>query len=594
MLESLHLENYRCFDKHEVPFHELTVVVGANNAGKSTLVEAIRLLGLVVGRYRGLTYERPPAWTELSGRLRGVSPSMGDLDLRGGSVFHRYGSPPAVVTAQFTNGSRIELYIGESNQIFGVVYDALGRLVSSKTDARRTEIPSIAILPQIGPLLQSEVRLSREYVLRSTDTNLASRHFRSQIYWMSEYFAEFKRLAEESWHHLQVHELDVELDPPDTYLSLQVRDTDFVAEVGWMGHGLQMWLQTMWFLSRSSAADTVILDEPDVYMHADLQRRLIRLLRNRAGQTLVATHSVEIMAEADPEDILIIDKTRRRSSFAAKLPVVQGAIDRIGGVHNIHLARLWGAQRCLHVEGKDVSILKALQDRLYPDSEVPFDIIPRLSIGGWSGWPYAIGSKMSLQNSAGDTIVAYCILDSDYHTEQEVADRYEEARRHTVQLHIWRLKEIEDYLLIPGAIARLISHGAPDGQSGPSSTEVLHEMDAIAEGEKNRVFDALAQEYLSRNRSGGAPAANRLARERVESAWKSGQGRRGLVSGKHVISRLSNWAQDAYGVSFGALRIAKVLRSEEIPLEMKSVIGAMERGEAFSPRLSKLRDSSDR
>lgn len=81
----------------------MNIVVGANNAGKSTLVEAIRLIGLVVGRYKWLKYIRPPGWTDLSARFGGVCPAMGDIDLRGGSVFHRYEDPPAIITAQFSN-----------------------------------------------------------------------------------------------------------------------------------------------------------------------------------------------------------------------------------------------------------------------------------------------------------------------------------------------------------------------------------------------------------------------------------------------------------------------------------------------------------
>lgn len=68
-----------------------------------------------------------------------------------------------------------------------------------------------------------------------------------------------------------------------------------MAEVALMGHGLQMWLQTMWFLCRSSPTATVVLDEPDVYMHPDLQRRLVRLVRGRYPQIIIATHSVEIV-----------------------------------------------------------------------------------------------------------------------------------------------------------------------------------------------------------------------------------------------------------------------------------------------------------
>ena len=583
MIKSLTLTNYRCFKKHEVTFRDMNIIVGANNAGKSTLVESMRLLSLVVNKHQGLSYNRPPSWTDLSARFAGVSPALGDIDLRGGSVFYRYGDPPAVISAEFPNGNSVEVYVGPKNQAFGLIRDSRGRIVDSKSRARDIDLPRIAILPQIGPLLESEPFLSWEHVSRSMETGLASRHFRNQMYGLkSEYFDAFKARAESSWPHLRIESLNREGTRPDESLSLHVRDRAFVAEVGWMGHGLQMWLQTMWFLARSADAETVILDEPDVYMHADLQRRLIRLLRNRLGQTVVATHSVEIMSEVSPEDILVVDKERRRSSFAVSLPAVQHAIDRMGGVHNIHLARLWGSQRCLHVEGKDIVLLKAMQDILYPQSDSSFDVIPRLSIGGWSGWDYAIGSAMSLRNAAGEDIVAYCILDSDYHTEEERSQRHQKAASCNVQLHIWDRKEIENYLLVPSAIARLIAGSMPDGRKGPTTEAVHSKIDEIASELRDSVFDALSHEYLTSDRSGGVPRANQRARQKLDRAWRTIEGRYGIISGKQVITRLSEWSKQKFGVSFGPLRIAKEMRPNEVPAEMKTVIQSIEHLTSFA------------
>jgi predicted ATPase len=590
MLQSLQLKNYRCFDRHEVTFHNLNVVVGANNAGKSTLIEAIRLLGLVVRKYRHGNYVRPPEWTELPGSLLGICPKMHDIDLRGGSVFHRYGNPPAVIVAKFSNNTRVEVYVGPHNEIFGLVYESTGELLRSRSRAMHVPIPAIAILPQIGPLLESELLLTENYVLGCIDTALASKHFRNEIYWLrSQVFEDFKNQAEESWHQLHIESLNVEGDPPEQFLSFHVRDMNFVAEIGWMGHGLQMWLQTMWFLARSSHAGTVILDEPDVYMHADLQRRLIRLLRNRDGQKVIATHSVEIMSEVDPGDILIVDKARRRSSFAASLPAVQNTIDQMGGVHNIHLARLWGSRQCLHVEGKDIAILKTFQDALYPTSHSSFDVIPCLSIGGWSGWNYAIGSSMSLKNAAGETIITYCILDSDYHTPEEILERYKQAAEHKIQLHVWKMKEIENYLLVPVAIARIIVNAFPARLAGPSAQEVQGKIDEIAEQMKNSIFDALAHEYICRDKPGGVPTANPRARERLEEAWNTRDGRWSIIPGKHVISRLSEWAKASFGVSFGPARIARELRPDELPAEIKSVVRAIERAQPFPVGFSQRR-----
>ena len=46
------LRNFRGFDDHVVPLRDLTIIVGENNAGKSTIVEALRLAALAVNRFR--------------------------------------------------------------------------------------------------------------------------------------------------------------------------------------------------------------------------------------------------------------------------------------------------------------------------------------------------------------------------------------------------------------------------------------------------------------------------------------------------------------------------------------------------------------
>ena len=40
MIEKLKLTNYRGFDNHTIPFSELNIIVGSNNAGKSTIVQS--------------------------------------------------------------------------------------------------------------------------------------------------------------------------------------------------------------------------------------------------------------------------------------------------------------------------------------------------------------------------------------------------------------------------------------------------------------------------------------------------------------------------------------------------------------------------
>ena len=56
MITQLTIKNFRGFDRHIVPLRPITILVGKNNAGKSTVVEALRLVSMVTNRYKGLTY----------------------------------------------------------------------------------------------------------------------------------------------------------------------------------------------------------------------------------------------------------------------------------------------------------------------------------------------------------------------------------------------------------------------------------------------------------------------------------------------------------------------------------------------------------
>jgi hypothetical protein len=351
-----------------------------------------------------------------------------------------------------------------------------------------------------------------------------------------------------------------------------VRDGDFVAEVASMGHGLQMWLQAIWFLCRTSRNHTVVFDEPDVYMHPDLQRKLIRHLRTLRPQVIVATHSTEILSEVKASNVLVIDRASAQAAFSTSLPSVQKVLENIGSAQNIQLTRLWTSRKLLLVEGKDIKFLSLFHARLFPDSDVSLEIIPNMSIGGWNGWPYAVGSAMLLQNSGGESITTYCVLDRDFFTEEEVALRMEQATARNVQLHIWGRKEIENYLLVPDLIYRVMRSRIPKGAAFPEVAEIENQFDQICSELKNETIDSLSQNYFNQNRALGLASANQRARVKADKAWVTREGRLSLVSGKEMLSRLSAWSQQHYGVSFGPSALAQQIRTFELAPEVAEVI----------------------
>jgi hypothetical protein len=521
-------------------------------------------------------------WLDIGRVNRGVSPSLSNQDLSFGNVFHRYGEPPAKITAKFVGGAAITIYIGGEDRIHAVIKDARRNTVITKMQARKLGLSKVGILPQIGPLPATETVLVPDYVRKAMSSTLASLHFRNQLNLLfDQSFGEFKEISEATWPGLEIRELRGQGRQHGSELGLMLRNDDFVAEVGWMGHGLQMWLQTMWFLARCREFETVILDEPDVYMHADLQRRLIRFLRGRHPQVILATHSVEIMSEANPEDILVVDRERRQAQFTTDMPDMQRVVDQIGGVHNLQLARLWGARRCLFVEGEDLSLLKHFQNRLFPDSAEPIDAMPNLSVGGWGGWQYAVGSSMLLRSSVSQQVRSYCIFDSDFHSTRQIAARHAEATEKGLSLHVWSKKELENYLLVPQAIQRVVQRRTREGRVAPMADVISRKLFALAGEFEYEVMDALAAELLAENKAAGPTQANRAAREKVASVWGTVEGRLSIISGKLLLGRLSEWLQQDYGVSISAAAIARMLLRSEIAEEVVQVLSAIEYGESF-------------
>lgn len=571
MFKKLLLENYRCFEKTEISFRELTIIVGKNNAGKSTLIEALRILSLVTNRCKKINYTPPPSWLKLKEDTLGISPSLSNLEISPRGIIFMYGDGPAKITAEFENNIRFTIYINEDTDIFATI-TSQGLNVESKKFATNLKLKDINILPQISPLLKNETIIKYETVQKNLPTYLSSRNFRNQLYYFPTEFDKFKELAEKTWQGLQITNNNKNIRTQGD-LFFYVRDNRFEAEIGMMGHGLQMWLQTMWFLSRSQPSSTIILDEPDVYMHADLQRRLIKLIKNEYNQVIVATHSVEIMSEVEPENILPIDNSKSKQSYANKAPIVQMIVDEIGSVHNIEIARMFSSSKFLVVEGEkdDVKLLSIFQSKIFPDSYEQFDILPKIFIEGWGGWQRVIGSnKVFKENKT--SIVTYCIFDSDYHTEEDKEKRRIDAEANKINLHIWQKKEIENYLLVPSAFVRLVKRKKK--QSEISEIEIIELINSLCEEIKDDIVDNFANEIKDMDKSKDIKTVNREARKYVNERWDNYK--LSLVPGKNIIARLFSYISETHKVSLNKFTLAREITLSEIEPEIIKVITCIE------------------
>lgn len=574
MLSSLEVINFRCFNKHKVPFKSTSFIVGENNAGKSTLIETLRLVSLAQHKYKNGNYVEPPEW--LDGKidaLRCLKVPVSHLDLPPGAIFHYYRDPPAQITAQFNSGEKIEVYVGNNYQVYAVPFRGEDAPIESRSEANLMQMPRIEVLPPLAQLALDEKPLQRDTVLEAIGGRLSSIHFRNELkLFYDKYYQNFVKLSEETWDDLKI----LGFDKFSYYLSLMVKDAGFEAEVGWVGSGLKMWLQIMWFLTRAQGAEVLVLDEPDIYMHPDLQRKLARIVRSFNSQTILTTHSGELLSEVDPGEVLIVDKKNSVSNFATSLKSVQTVVENMGGVENFQLYRLWNAKRFLVVEGRDIEFLSKIHELLYPNSKLIFANIPHQSIGGWGGWQRVLGTKDTFKNGFGDQITIYCMLDSDYKSIEEKQARQDEARRENIGLHIWKRKEIENYLLDPELLSRTINSLVKRGGKKTTPEETRAYLDSLMDKWKNYILDSISTEVYLQNREKGISYANNVARDRVDKAWSSFEGKLSIVSGKDLLSRIFQWAQDNFKVSPTIGSLFHYMITTDLDNEIIDVISAIE------------------
>lgn len=578
-LASIRIRNYRCFRDHMVDLGRSTILVGKNNAGKSTLIETLRIASVALKRFSSMGSSQAPRWLDEYGVGPGQNLRLDKLGMATSTMFHRYGEPPAIIDATFADGARLTVYIGGEGDSHCVFFNGQGRTIRARRDIGPVALPRISILPQIVPLEREERSLAADYVKQHLDTHLASRHFRNQLQLLkNEHFEEFKEIVEQTWPGVSIAGLDMGQGGEGGNLQLMVRDGDFVAEAGWMGHGLQMWLQTLWFIVRSRGGGTVVLDEPDVYMHPDLQRKLVRILRSQGADLLIATHSTEILAEVDAENVLILDRDLPRSSYATDLPSLQKVVENIGSAQNLQITRLWRARALILVEGEDMKLLKRVHDLVFSAEKAPLDTIPNWAIGGWGGWSSAVGSVAAMKNSVHLSIRCYCIFDSDYHLDEEISRRRAQAREHGVQLHVHTVKEIENFLIIPALVRRVLERSVRAPHVVPTEDQIEAAIDEIAEDLRNEAIDGFASEFGYGDKKMSAGSASKRAREYVEKRAQGPRGVRGLVSGKALLSKLSEWAKKNCGSSFGVNALIRALRRDEVDHELEHLVRAISDG----------------
>lgn len=574
-LKSIVLQNFRGFSDHKIEFGSETILIGKNNAGKTTVIEALRILSVSQARIPTAIYHPVPEWLDGHCAGAGFYFSLETIDFDFANVQHAYNSvQPAVIKAKNSNHTEVHVFLGQNDkEVFCQLRLNQRSIVHSRAMASKG-FGKVRVMPPVGSLLAHEKEISKDRLRKFLNGYLAYRHFRNQLWERPGDYRKFKQLLEDTWNGLAIQHFENDHGDGRNEFSLLVREGRFTSEISWHGHGLQAWMQTVWFLARNEQESTIVLDEPDVYLHADLQRKLIKLIESlEFKQAIIATHSSEIIGDVPFNHVTVVQKRDRISKPAERANEIQGALKSMGSLHSIQLAKVAYHGLIFFVEGDDKPFLTDVAYKMGPRKFDSFSSMAIQEIKGKGNWNYAIGAGKALSEASAGEIRTALLLDRDFMLAEQVNEYYKKAVREGLILKIWRRKEIENYFICPKVIARFVSERSEQRVDPRQIEDMLHKAEADMKEDLVLSFsDVLQAQSKPRITSKtSVQRAKALIADRVEKGERISE----LLGGKDLVSHLSKCCQAEFGVSFSALNLCKSMRLDEIPLEVTDLVEAL-------------------
>ena len=575
LIKHIHVENFKRWDTLDADLKAIDCLVGPNNSGKTSLLQALALFDFCVhhclsARNGGLeTKSRSIAPEEFY-----VIPCANPTDLWTDRKPQAAGKHRIIsIKATFDNDFEATAKVDLNYNRFGV---SLSCSDESEDALRRLRDVHISYLPVFSTFLTEEERKTPAVIEDALARGRANSVIRNLLLNLKE--ANRQKLLEEVLQRLfpDLQDISITFDEAnDRYISFtyheQGRPKEF--DVFMAGSGFQQFVYLFGFVHLRQPT-VILLDEPDVHLHGTLQHGLLSELKRlveTGKQVLIATHSRELIGRISPQNILSVDNGR-----ATRLSVafdVYDVLDKMGSLDPTQLPMIQAWRRVLVVENRtDWELLSVFCEKCVPPgvwSEVKRRVAVCYACGNpWKQDMARLRTQLQQMIAVqGQALEVFVVADRDYHPDAPSLLRH--LPQEHIQWHVWNRTEIENYLLCLDGILRVLEqpgHEFPLGQDALRS-----EFRRLVESSRNSANDRLVKAFHEYGRKLGAswdPATlSRKAREFLEENWERDQ--LGLADAKEIVlPGLKRWLEEHGHGQFSDLTLAMALLPTDLPSEV--------------------------
>jgi predicted ATPase len=480
MLTSLNISNFKRFGEVEIELGQTVVLVGPNNSGKTTVLQALMLWAAGIR----------DVFDWQNAVLQGYKATINRLDLTSVPV-------PAIESLwknlRTENGKSVPLKVSVSgiNQPSGeqsasrwsisLIFtyanpESIDCLLESDEIGSMDvfSVPPIVMLPPLSGLALQEDRLERGSIQRRIGEGRTAEVLRNLCYQL--YAANGEK---DLWDKLvaQMKTLfGVDVLPPDYLASrgeirMSYREANgIILDLSAAGRGMLQILLLLAYVYNNPGA-VLLLDEPDAHLEILRQRQVYQLLtdvaREQNAQIIAASHSEVILNEAADRDMVIslVGQPRRidnneRSQLAKALKEIDPA--------DYYQAEQTGW--VLYLEGStDLAILRAFAQQL---QHAAVEALAKPFVHYLhSNKPSKAQSHFQGLSVAMPDLVGLALF-----------DRIPQGKLHSgtglIEL-AWQRREIENYLLQPDTLMRYAESNWGDGGQKAMKTAIAEVENAL-------------------------------------------------------------------------------------------------------------------
>jgi len=298
-LQSVRIQRFKRI--HDAPFDlaELNVLVGANNSGKSSLIQGLHFaISLLQSVRLGGTWPKNPGKTvatTLSPNQLIYSPSEDAYALANGGRLLSEKTKAIQFSFVLESGSKFEIQVSKGkNKNIAVV------VTEPKTADALTSLeqPFTIFSPGLAGISKTEAFVSDGVLYRALargDANLVLRNILHRL-WGTQQWASFQNDLREIFPSV---DLEIRFAQNiDEHIQAIVRTHQGEVPLELAGTGVLQAAQILSYIHKFSPK-VVVLDEPDSHLHPNNQRLICSLLREialtRGVQVILTTHSRHVV-----------------------------------------------------------------------------------------------------------------------------------------------------------------------------------------------------------------------------------------------------------------------------------------------------------